>query len=139
MQQLELFRAELHVQDARSGEIAPGPTEAGDEPYLNWINADIEDDRHGRCRRLGRQRTRRAGGDDDTHPTACKVSRARRQAIILAIPVVLDRDIAAIVEARLAQALTERLQPASEGSRQAEKPDHRQCVLLLLCLRGDSR
>jgi hypothetical protein len=136
-QQLELFRAEFHVQDARAGEIAPGPTEAGDEPYLNWINADTEDNRHGRCRRLGRQRSRRAGGDYDTHPTAHKVGRARRQAIILAIPAVLDRDIAAIVKARLAQALTESLQPAPEGSRQAEKSDHRQCALLL-CLRDES-
>src|SRR5262249_28086953 len=102
VQQLELFRAELHVQDAHSGEIATGPAQAGDQPYLNGINADTEDDRHGRSRRLGRQSTRRAGGNDDAHPTARKVRRTRGRPTLLATPAALAVDMAAAVEPRLA-------------------------------------
>src|SRR5262249_29249319 len=45
------------------------------------------------------------------------------------IPAVLDRDVAAIVIAGLAQPLVERLQTAGELPRQAEHPDDRRRLL----------
>src|SRR5262249_48655768 len=88
--------------------LPPGRRRPGPPPRPPGIAPAVDPDRYRRRRHLGRQCRRRAGGDDDAHLPARQVGRTRRQRLVSAIPAVLDRDIAAIVEAGLAQALAER-------------------------------
>jgi len=113
--------------------LPPGRLRAGDETSCDWVNADENDDRNRRSRRLGSECRRSAAGcHDHGHLTANEIGRQRRQPIIMTLrPAVFDRHVPAFNEAGFPQALVETLHEIRDGVERhtVEKPDHRHRLL----------
>src|SRR5258708_11867813 len=72
------------IKDAYARDVAARVVEAGDETSCDWVNADENDDRNRRSRRLGSECRRSAAGcHDHGHLTANEIGRQRRQPIIM--------------------------------------------------------
>ena len=128
-----LFRHQFGVYVGYPGNIAARSREAGDKPSRDGINAHLEDngDRCG-CRFCRKCRGRATRRDNHVHPTANQIGRQNRQPIVLAFcPAKIDRYIATLDKAGIAQALAKRAQRACVQVRRrtAEKADHRHCLL----------
>ena len=89
--------------------VAARPGEAGDKTEPDRVFSDDENDGDRRGRSLGREgRSGTAGRSDHGDLTANQVGRQRRQSIQLIVgPAILDRDVLALDEAGLLQALAE--------------------------------
>ena len=111
-----------------AGDVTARPIEAGDEPVLDRIRADLEHDRYGRGRRLCCDRRIDRAGDDDGHTPAHEVGRQCRQPVTVAVgPGVVDDDVSTLDEARFAQTLAERSHERPGAVRRSipHEPDHR--------------
>jgi hypothetical protein len=87
--------------------------EAGYEARLDRVDAEEEDDRNCRGRRLGGECRRRAVGDNHGHLPTNQFGREIRQSIVLALrPTVFDGDVLAFDIAGFVEALPERHQTA---------------------------
>jgi hypothetical protein len=108
VQLAETLGSHIDRGEGHAGDVAARPIEIGNQARSNRIVADYEDDRcRARCRLGGLRRS--AVADDHRHPTPHQVCRQLRQPILLPVrPAVLHRDILAIDEARLLQALLKR-------------------------------
>ena len=130
-QQLQSLRPQHAAEKAHAGDVAARPVEAGDQALLDRVAAAPEDDRHRRGCGLGGER-RIVVPDDHGHRPAEQIGHQGRQSISLIVRrAILDRDVLALDEARVLQALPERghdLRRVSE--RAAEEPDHGRCRLL---------
>jgi hypothetical protein len=78
-----------------AGRVAARPGEAGDKTKLDWVFANVENDRDGRCCSFGRERMDCAAGCDDySHLSVGEIGHHCLQAIVLALyPMVLDRHV----------------------------------------------
>jgi hypothetical protein len=134
VKQLESFRTNICGQRRYTGDVALWPAQAFDKPCFNRVQAGLENNRNCCCCCLCRKsRGGTSGRDNHGNLTADKISRQRRQSIGLAIgPAEFDRDIAALVKARRAEALTECGQTGRIPIRRftAEISDHWHCRLL---------
>src|SRR5262249_50430616 len=117
------------------------PVQAGDEPGLDRVNADAEDDRNCRGRRLGCECGRTPSSTARNHADLSmnQISRQGWESIVLAFrPTVFDCDVLALNIAGLVQALPEGRQTGRNivgvVRSAAEIANHRHC--LLLCAEG---
>ena len=77
--------------------VATRPVKAGDEAERDWVNADLEDNRNDRGRRLCRNCRRSAGRSNHGHLTMDQISNHRRQPVGSTLsPAIFDCDVAAI-------------------------------------------
>jgi hypothetical protein len=90
MQQPDLFGGYLIDHGVDAGKIAPRPDEIGDETRPNSIHACVEDDGNGRGRRLGRERRSCARRNNNSDPSANKISRQFRQSSQIIGPAMFD-------------------------------------------------
>src|SRR6516164_3192514 len=133
MQQLKPLWRQLGAQNRCACDIAARPAEARYDAELDRINAEEEDDRNCRGRRLGSECRRRRSGHDDSQLTANQIGRQSRQPVVLALcPTVFDGDILALDMAGFVEAPSEWRQADSavgfRGS-DAEPADHRHRLL----------
>src|SRR5262249_39336106 len=93
--------------DSRGGSATPG--EACGESKLDWVFANDEYGRDGRCCSFGRERMNCAAGrDDHSHLSADEIGDHCLQAIVLALrPMVLDRHVLAFDVAGFVKAFAE--------------------------------
>jgi hypothetical protein len=92
-----------------------------------------EDDRNRAGRRLGRERAGGRGRREHAYPALNEIGEQRRQPVVLPLrPAKLDRDIAALDVAGIAQALAESVDQVAEcvGRAAANESDHRHRRLL---------
>ena len=102
VQQLQLLRRHLHVQRAHSGNIAARSVQAADQPELDRIVGELEDDRNGRGRRFGSECRREAMKRNHAHLTTNQFGGQRRQSVVVAFrQAVLDRQVLALAIADL--------------------------------------
>jgi hypothetical protein len=122
----------LHPVDA--GDVAAGAAQTRHQTSLDRIDARGKDDRNGRCRRFCGQRSRGAERrDDNCHLPRRQFGRDLTEPRIVAVrPAIFDRDIAALVKARFAQALPECRDDLGGGfgGGGVEEADHRHRPLL---------
>src|SRR5262249_12456844 len=114
--------------------ISARPVQAGHQTELDWVYPDKENNGDRCGGRLGRKGRRGAANrGDHRHLTAHKVSRQRRQLIVLPQrEAVFERDVFSLDQARLLQALAGRGQGNSVGRRfDGEIADNRDRTLLL--------
>jgi hypothetical protein len=134
MQQLEPLSGQLSVKKRYACYVATRPVEADDEARLDRIDAEEEDDRNCRSRRLGSECRRRAVGDNHAYPPTNQIGRQIRQSIDLALrPAVFDGDVLAVEITHFVEALPESRQTARDvvglGRSGAEIADHRHRLL----------
>jgi hypothetical protein len=110
MQEAKPLGHNLSGEVIDAGRIAAWPGKACDQPQLDRVIADAEDDRDRRGRSFGCLGTNaESGRRDHGHTTADEVSHERRKAIELALqPVVLDRHVLALDVAGFVEAFAER-------------------------------
>jgi hypothetical protein len=101
VQQIEALSRELNGHNRDAGDVSPRPVEGGDKARLNRVEALVEDDRDGRCRRLGSKgHWSRSDGDNHVHLATNQIVRQGRQPIVLQLcPAVFDHDILALGKA----------------------------------------
>ena len=110
----------------------PPAVQACHEAVVDRVAPGRDDDRYRRGCSLGRK-SRSGVPDDYGRPPANQIGYQRRQSITLVLgPAIFDRDVLAVDEIRLLQALEERRHEARRvnGRGATEKPDHGHCVLL---------
>src|SRR5262245_35843406 len=133
-QQFEAFYRQHGLQGGDTRHISARPVQAGHQTELDWVYPDKENNGDRCGGRLGRKGRRGAANrGDHRHLTAHKVSRQRRQLIVLPQrEAVFERDVFSLDKARLLQALAERGQGNSVGRRfDGEIADNRDRTLLL--------
>jgi hypothetical protein len=110
MQQAERLAGDQGAEPAHSGDIAARPVEAGDIALTHRIAAGREHDGNCFCRCHGSHcRSAASGRGDHGDPAAHKISRKRRQSILVVLgKAVFDRNIASFDIARFTQATAER-------------------------------
>src|SRR5262249_18039408 len=136
------FSARRDWRAATPRHISARPVQAGHQTELDWVYPDKENNGDRCGGRLGRKGRRGAANrGDHRHLTAHKVSRQRRQLIVLPQrEAVLERDVFSLDKARLLQALAERGQGNSVGRRfDGEIADNRDRTLLLRARRQRPR
>src|SRR5262249_44544802 len=113
------FSARRDWRAATPRHISARPVQAGHQTELDWVYPDKENNGDRCGGRLGRKGRRGAANrGDHRHLTAHKVSRQRRQLIVLPQrEAVLERDVFSLDKARLLQALAARGQGDSVGRR----------------------
>ena len=137
MQQLKPLWSELGADQGDPGGIPARPIETGDMTHSDGIGRGSEDDRNdlgGRDRRPGGDVA--AAGQDDRDLAADEIGRQCRQPIVLTLgPAIFDGQVAALDEARVAQAPVEsRHIPRPIRRRHAVKrANHRHRWLLCSC------
>jgi hypothetical protein len=121
-----------------AGEIAAGPSEAGDQACCNRVGAGVENDRDRRGRVLRRERRSvTALGHDHVDLAGDEVGSQRGQPIKLTLgPAVFDRHVLSVEVAGFAQPLAESgelqlNQRFHAGVKPAKEADHRHRLLLL--------
>src|SRR5262249_54282875 len=111
-----------------AGGVAARPGEAGDETKLDWVFANDEYDRDGRCCSFGRERMNCAAGrDDHRHLSADEIGDHCLQAIGLALcPMGLDRHVLAFEVAGFVKAFAEGGHKMRDdiGRPDVDEPDH---------------
>jgi len=96
-QELQPLARHLSTKKIDTCRVAPRPRKAGDKTELDWVFSGEEDDGNGLGRRLGRDCSRAAGGDDHGDPSFQQVGRQRWQSIVVALgPAVLDGHVLAL-------------------------------------------
>src|SRR5262249_6106997 len=139
VQQLQLFRPQLDVQDGPACEIPARSVQTGDKTSFNWVHRSRKDDRNRRGCRLGCQQRRSPTRGDHCDLASNQTGGKRRQSIILFFrPVVLDGYILTLDKTGFLQTLAERGQidrgRECAGRCAGEEADHR---YRLLRVRGD--
>ena len=119
LEELELLGADLGGELlAEAGDIAPGPSQAGDEPRLHGIGGVDHDDRDRRRRSLGRERGRLGGRDDHVHLLPHEVGGHLGEALPVSLgPAVLDDDVLALDMPELFQAVGKHRDDVSSSHR----------------------
>jgi hypothetical protein len=109
MQECQPLGHHLRLERIEAGRVAARPREAGDQTKLDRVSTAAEHDRDRRGRSFGRDRSGRGTGrGDHGHTTVDQISHQRRQAIELALQVVvLDRHVLALDAAGFAEAFAE--------------------------------
>ena len=134
MQNLEPLRTDLDIHTGHAGQIAAGLVEAADQPGLDRIGRDREDNRNRRGRRLGCQRRLRAAARHDYgHLALHEFGGEGRQLVSVSIrPSIFDRHVLAFDQASLLQAAAKgsKADGINLGRSVAEEPDDRQRTLL---------
>ena len=144
MQESQPLGRQLLVENIDAGRVAAGPGQAGDKAKPDGVFGDTEDDRDGRGRSFGRERSRREHGrGNHGHLSADQIGYQRRYAIEVPLqPVVLNRHVLAFDVAGLVETFAERGRLTREdiGRPAVDKPDHRHRRLLRArCERPRSR
>src|SRR5262245_58330518 len=133
-QQSKLLWHQRRRDTAHASEVASWSAETGDKTRLHWVAPDIEDDWNSRGRRLGRLcRGLAATGDNNRNLARHEIVDELRQALVPPFcPSDFDRDVPALDEACLPEALPKGRQHRSVGHRRsaAEISDHGQRRLL---------
>src|SRR5262249_26837411 len=106
MRQFDALRSDLQVQLRHTSDIAARSVEAVDEAEPHRIAVSGEDDRNRVGCGLGREGTRSGRRSEYAHPTLDQIGEERWQPIVPALcPTKLDRNVAALHIAAVAQAL----------------------------------
>src|SRR5262245_59798631 len=125
-QEPKLLRRKVHRDEADTSHVVAWPVEVGDKAIPDWVPPGHKDDRHRRGCGLGHER-RRGIANDQCYVLAKKVRHQRRHPSLILSRAVLDRDVLALDEARLLQALAER---SYEVRPAGQEPHHRHRRLL---------
>jgi hypothetical protein len=128
MQQPQPLGHQLLDEKIDAGRVAAGPGKARDKTKLDWVLGDTEDNRDHRGFSFGRERSLRVGRGDHGHPAVDQIGRDRRQAIVLALQLmVLDRHVLTFDVAGFVEAFAERgrITRVGIGRPGVDKPDHR--------------
>src|SRR6516162_9257734 len=133
LHQLEALGPKQRGVQPKSGDVAAGLIEAGDEAELDRITAAGEHDRYRRGRRFGRRYRRITTlRHDECHMTAHEVCRQCGKPVVIAFcPAVFDRDILALGGAGFLQTFVERRYEMCirTGRSAVEIADHRHRLL----------
>src|SRR5436190_14739830 len=129
MQQFHPFRRERFHQKADASYIALGSAETGNETQIDRVCPGCENDRGGRGRCFGGQRSRRTDSNDYRHWVINQFGCQRRQSIELTTGrAIFNCNIAAFDEAGFLEALCHRADLSSikvAATEQADQCHHR--------------
>jgi hypothetical protein len=115
-----------------AGDIAARPVQAGDQSLLDRIAPSREDDRYGRGCGPGHEHGNSVPDDHGHRPSDQIIHQSRQSVILTLAPAKFDRDVLALDQTCLLQALAERgyeFRRVSER-RAAQEPYHRHRRLL---------
>src|SRR5262249_1090128 len=107
MQEFQPLRRQFTADKVDACRVAARPWDASDEPELDWVFGEDEDNGDRRGRRLGCKRRSVAACDDYRNLSANQFERQLLQPVVFALgPAVFDRNVFALDKAGLLQALT---------------------------------
>src|SRR5262245_38391659 len=141
MQQFQPLGPQRTADEDHPGEVDARPVEAGNQSVSDRVAAGHEHDRYVRRLSLGGERPDGVG-DDHSSLEADQISQKSRQPIISSFgPALLDRDVAPVDKAGLAQALAKRSHYVIKRRRRrvAKEADDRYRQLLTACRKRRSR
>jgi len=108
-QQLQPFAFKVRRDRAQPSDVAAWPRQVRHDAGADGIADRGHDYRHRRCRLLGRERCRRAGGHDYIHVGGDEFGNEGRKPLVPSFrPAKHDLDVTALLVAALAQTLAER-------------------------------